>query len=220
LLVAAAAGLGLVGGLLLGYRGVSPSKPRKLEPLPRSIHHVARQPRRVVEGEVKLVANERERPNEVSADVGGIGLVYFPRDPEEWQGRLVETNFSSPCARASDCARARACRDGSCGPCLSDEDCSEGESCVLDQCLIAAQSQCRTRRDCSAGEKCMIYRSGSNAFTDPRGNQFLIAECTDRNRLRSLPQVDKPEINAPPPLPFPAPESDVVGLTEVFQTEG
>jgi len=115
---------------------------------------------------------------------------YFPRDPQEWQGMLVNLAIHPACAQSSDCGLARACRDQVCAPCRSDPECAPGESCVLDHCLITARVRCRTRRDCPGGEQCMLNEFSS----DPRNNAEMESFCSGALKPRKqewkAPEVD------------------------------
>jgi hypothetical protein len=143
----------------------------------------------------------------------GIGTapppVYFPRDPHEWQGRLVELN-GEICNDQGYCGRAKACRpDGQCGPCTVDSECEDGEACVLDQCVKAENVRCRSRRDCPDEAFCVFFSKGANG---PRGNDGLVALChgseeqaqlrDQRGRAREVVDPALPPNRPRPPEPI------------------
>ena len=180
---------------------------------------------------VKLVStpSERDTPEPAAAQKGGRPsapqamrpVVFHPRPSDEWQGMPVDVGVRVPCEPAAGCQLSLACRDGICGPCSTDSDCLAGERCVLDYCLQAEQTQCSSRRDCPPGELCILYRTGSDAFADPRGNKFLTSMCTNEGRGPTVSQ-QRAEVEVPAAVAGPAhviPDSDVNDLSQRFQSE-
>lgn len=113
----------------------------------------------------------------------GAGVVeitsFHPRPAEKWQGALVPNAPSAmpECDTSDRCGLALACRDGLCGACLGDDDCAEGERCVLDHCLQANNVECTTRKDCAEQEVCLFRDEDSPG---PRNNQNLRSVCWSR----------------------------------------
>lgn len=103
-----------------------------------------------------------------------------PRDPDEWQGMLINMSFRARCQDSAGCGLALACReDGLCGPCVSDVECAVGEACVLQHCILGSYVECRYRRDCRGGEEMCILVGEEGG---PRGNEGLRAICeSDRH---------------------------------------
>ena len=131
----------------------------------------------------------------------------------------VDIAVQAPCESTVGCQLSLACRDQVCGPCSADSDCLANEQCVLDHCLLTDQARCASRRDCEPGELCILRRTGSNAFTDPRGNKFLESMCTNEGRGPSVEQR-RTEIDVPEPISGPAhplPDSDIDELGRVFR---
>lgn len=121
--------------------------------------------------------------------------VYHPRDPNEWQGMLVDVSaLPIFCRTPSDCGAALGCfgKNG-CGPCAVDRDCGSGEACVLDRCVLNYNVWCRSYRDCSGGVKCML----TGLSDDPRGNAEMQAVCADQ--LRLVLDENKQEVVPEPP---------------------
>lgn len=104
----------------------------------------------------------------------------FPRDPDEWQGALVDTCNRVPCE--TNCGLRLACVDNICTACVRDADCFAGEVCVLDQCLLAEKVECDTRRDCEPDVLCTLIDE-PNAPAEPRGNAATWALCMTQTRL-------------------------------------
>jgi hypothetical protein len=98
---------------------------------------------------------------------------YQPRDPEEWQGMLVDLNVSAECELSARCGWALACIGGHCLPCVTDQNCAIGEVCVLDHCLLQRNVTCRRRRDCDGGATCML----TGLSPDPRNNADMRSVC-------------------------------------------
>ena len=121
----------------------------------------------------------------VDAYARGIGpqSIYHPRAANEWQGMLVDISVSVSCESTSFCGLAASCRDGKCGPCVSDEHCLAGEACVLDHCVLASMVGCRSRVDCDPEHLCILtgYSAG------PRGNDDLRAICSSESGGREQP---------------------------------
>src|SRR5215468_1423968 len=93
--------------------------------------------------------------------------VFHPRDPDEWQGMLVDVRRKMSCQAPSECGLARGCVRGQCLPCSHDADCDRGEICVLDHCVQRTKADCRKRADCNGPEQMCIL---SGYSPDPRGN--------------------------------------------------
>lgn len=127
------------------------------------------------------------------------GPVYHPRDKTEWQGMLVNMSMRALCRGARSCGLAAACLDGQCGPCASDDQCGDGERCVLDHCVLAANVRCRSHGDCS-GPDALCVLSGYS--TDPRGNADMRADCVVPRGGQGLPD----DLQLPVGIPAPAPD--------------
>ena len=100
------------------------------------------------------------------------GWETYPRDSHEWQGMLVDVSIAIGCFKADQCGLALACREGVCGPCTADDQCSNGESCVLDHCVLSENVACTTYSDCGDG---LCVLNGYSAT--PRGNDDMEAYC-------------------------------------------
>lgn len=135
---------------------------------------------------------------------------YLPRDPEEWQGMLVDVGFEPDCEQSTSCGWARACVDGRCTACRGDNDCSEGEVCVLDHCLLEANTDCRSRVECG-DDVCIL-----NGFsTDPRNNADMRAQCGDtRGGREQVPLEQTPWVD---PGPAQRPEIDADELRKLLR---
>ncbi|MCG8555441.1 MAG: hypothetical protein MJD61_09175 [Proteobacteria bacterium] len=137
---------------------------------------------------------------------------FHPRDPNEWQGMLVNVANFQVCTRSGSCGLGLACIERRCGPCSLDAECAEGEACVLDRCLREGNVGCRSRRDCGhLGEDALCILSGLTAH-DPRSNAELRSYCNpghggtsqdvndpeaiERMRLRTSAEHIKPPISA------------------------
>lgn len=105
--------------------------------------------------------------------------VFHPRPPAEWQGMLVRMDTRAFCQSTSNCGLAASCRNGLCGPCVDDAECAPAEVCVLDHCILRANTGCRSRRECSLNHLCIL--SGYSA--DPRNNSDLKSQCSDPRGL-------------------------------------
>ncbi len=127
---------------------------------------------------------------------------YYPRDPNEWQGMLIDQSIQPECDVSAHCGLALACIHNRCGPCTSDSDCNSGEECVLDHCVIAANVVCRSRSDCPDGELCVL----SGYSHDPRGNSDMRATCLAPTGGREEPAhtaAGEPRVAAQkPPVTF------------------
>lgn len=111
-------------------------------------------------------------PNQGMADAPDMDR--WVRAPTEWQGMLPDPELEWACGEIL-CAKARACVDGRCVPCVSDEECEAGERCVLQHCVPSANVECVTRADCDApDELCLLSGlSGSGG----RSNADMVAYC-------------------------------------------
>jgi hypothetical protein len=98
-----------------------------------------------------------------------------PRDPEEWQGMLVDLDMlQSECQRSTDCGLAMACKQGRCAPCDRNADCGPGEICALQHCVISSKAECTNRKDCrEAGNLCILTGYTPNI----RGNEDMESKC-------------------------------------------
>lgn len=138
-----------------------------------------------------------------------------PRDPGEWQGMLVDVSRSQECSSSGGCGLALACKGGMCGPCGADRECSSGEICVLDHCILGAAAGCRSRQDCPNEGLCLL----SGITADPRGNGRMISRCiATRGAVSPLSSTE-----ASPFLPqalLPAPGTSVPSLTEADLLRG
>ena len=129
--------------------------------------------------------------------------IFYPRDPREWQGRLVDLSMQAICGDTGFCGRAMACLPaGKCGPCRLDRDCLTGERCVLDHCLKSAQVRCTRRANCKRPankldrnkDYCLIRNDGKSD-DDARGNSSLWAVCSwsDEGRHTVEPAAGLPK---------------------------
>ena len=102
------------------------------------------------------------------------------------------------CDVTSRCGLARACRNGSCGPCLEDGDCNTGENCgALDHCVRAELTECRSTSHCRDEETCVLsgYTPGG-----ARGNEDLRSYCLPMKGGKDMvPNVQK-AYDVPPAL--------------------
>lgn len=107
-----------------------------------------------------------------------VTAATFQRSPDEWQGMLVSTVDRQYCEASSYCGFALAClEDRTCGACTADAQCADGEACVLDHCVRAANVGCRSRKDCaSEGEDARCLLSGLTGG-EPRGNSEMTSFC-------------------------------------------
>lgn len=118
---------------------------------------------------------------------------FHPRDPQEWQGMLINTDAVPPCEASATCGLARACKAGQCVACSADDDCASGEVCVLDHCVARALASCRRRADCAPGSLCILSGYSSEA----RGNEGMRSLCLDPASGAS--SIPAPEPAAPDP---------------------
>jgi hypothetical protein len=88
---------------------------------------------------------------------------------------LVNVDAFPPCESSAGCGLGRACRQGKCEACVQDNDCAQGEACVLDHCVVRALAACRGRADCAAGQLCVLSGYSNQA----RGNEDMRAYCLD-----------------------------------------
>lgn len=200
-----AAALALGAGLLSGRRmsGCEPSgKPKRpitsvRDPVPVPSTEVGKA--QLVDGSRTGIVGDdvRTRPganvvSDASVSVpespphrpGRMGLMpaftFHPRAPDEWQGWRVDLSLRPGCDTSSRCTAGLAClADQMCGPCSHDGDCTGGEICVLDRCLLRERAACRNRRDCRAGELCITTEPSA----DPRGNELTKSFCSKANDI-------------------------------------
>lgn len=160
-------------------------------------------------GETPLVAeanatSTRRSPlgaEEEARDPASRAARLKARDPEEWQGMQVDLTMQALCEGPASCGLAMACLDGKCGPCTTDGDCAQGESCVLDHCVLESNAACKTRDDCADDELCVL----SGYSSDPRGNAEMKATCLGASG--GTPQVpdeteEEQPVQEPQPTPF------------------
>jgi hypothetical protein len=112
---------------------------------------------------------------ELTAEAPGGERHWYPRDPDEWQGMLIDLDAVPPCESSATCGLARACKEGKCLACQVDGDCDSGEVCVLDHCLLRQLAGCRRRRDCEKGSMCLLSGYSGGA----RGNAEMQSRCVD-----------------------------------------
>lgn len=70
---------------------------------------------------------------------------------------------------------ARACIDGICLPCAMDSECEEREICVLNNCLLTLNAECRSRDDCEGADSLCILTGYSTP--DLRNNKDMRSIC-------------------------------------------
>jgi hypothetical protein len=111
---------------------------------------------------------------------------YKPRPPGEWDGMLIDLAVRPPCLEIA-CGMARACIEGLCSACQRDDQCLDGEGCVLDHCVKAERIQCRSTRQCGSNAFCVLTGYSS----DVRGNADMSARCISRasggSKARTVP---------------------------------
>jgi len=149
-------------------------------------------------------------PSDEAADAEPRVPVYHPRAEREWQGMRVDMSMRALCEGAKSCGLAAACLEHQCGPCDSDDQCGDGEVCVLDHCLIAENVQCRSRRDCPGSEALCVL---SGYSSDPRGNGEMRAYCLEPKGGVALPT----DLRLPEGLPAAPPPVDGSALLEAVQ---
>lgn len=173
--------LGVVVLLAAATTGAWWALSRPAAPLPRSALALS------------ISAGRQVEPVPFESQAVGVGLVeavearrdvrapegqerhLHPRDPDEWQGMLVDTDAKPPCESITGCGLGRACKDGVCVACERDTDCGPTETCVLDHCVLKDLATCRSRSDCARGSMCLL--SGYTA--KPRGNEEMRSFCVD-----------------------------------------
>ncbi len=117
------------------------------------------------------------------------GEAYSSRPDDEWQGMPVdETRETAACHSKIGCGLGLACVGGRCVGCAYDDDCMEGEQCVLQHCLKQELVTCVGRADCEAGEKCIL----SGVSAGPRGNETMSSSCL--SKTTEIPQQMTEEI--------------------------
>ncbi len=208
-------GLILIGLFFwLGYEGNRSLSPREDAPtaqrlnLKPSVSVLPRSSRGVVAAVEEPARERRVLPPPQVREVR-----YHPRAEGEWQGMPVDIAVTPPCDTTDQCQLALACTKQVCTVCTEDRDCSGGEICVLDHCLVKENAGCVAARDCPDQELCMLESTGSDAFADPRGNKFLFSECTESGRGRNKMQPrEEAVLSEPAPDPPSGPGS--------FQTSG
>jgi len=190
----------LLGGLLLAWRASRPAPPiarstlalpPKLPTAP-ALAHVS-EVRGAEPSSTHMASTQIDPIPDGAAFNRAISAPpsFAPRDPAEWQGMRPDLSINPPCETTIDCPLARACLHGACGPCAKDADCASGEACVLNNCVQAQATACRSYKDCARGELCIL----TGYSDDPRGNGGMLAKC---GSLGTGPK---------PPLP-PAPTED------------
>jgi hypothetical protein len=162
--------------------------------IPRSqLGLAARQPRDASRPVVpRLAPSLPSSPSEPVLASGGLRASerhWHPRDPQEWQGMLINTDASPPCESSAGCGLGRACKQGKCEACAQDNDCAMGEACVLDHCVVGALAACQGRADCAAGQLCVLSGYSNQA----RGNEGMRAYCLDPDSgTSSVPAAAEP----------------------------
>lgn len=160
------------GALWLGFRPRPASSPREALPREALRRPEHREP-------VHPPSLPRQDSVLATAAVGAPLAVaerhFHPRDPQEWQGMLINTDAVPPCDASATCGLARACRAGKCVACGTDDECAAGEVCVLDHCVVSALASCRRRADCARGSLCILSGYSSAA----RGNEGMRSLCLD-----------------------------------------
>jgi hypothetical protein len=116
---------------------------------------------------------EADIPSGTSRAAATSGPNWAARPAAEWQGMLINLDFTPPCADSADCGLARACLDHRCVPCEDDEHCGKGESCVLQHCLRSELVECRHASECGPASMCIL----SGYSEGPRGNESTRAHC-------------------------------------------
>lgn len=157
-------------------------------------HDCARDPNEVLEA--RFGADGMPEPpvpscEELDGNSGGGTCVeeapgedcYHPRDPAEWQGALVDVCLQIECV--DFCGLRLACVDGVCGACERDDQCLTGEVCVLDQCILDEQAECRSQADCDPGVVC-LFVDEDDTPAEPRGNLGTWAICNTQERLNDF----------------------------------
>jgi len=71
------------------------------------------------------------------------------------------------------CGLALACVNGKCTGCQNDEECMEGESCVLQHCILNSKIECFSKSDCPRNSLCIL----SGVSPGLRGNSKTTAYC-------------------------------------------
>ena len=121
---------------------------------------------------------------------------------------LVDLTFRQVCSDSSVCGLALACKtDGRCGPCERDNECSPGEVCVLDRCLLESLVLCRTASDCPEDHLCVT----STFAPGRRGNQTMRSFCLASSGGREQTEEDSIEdVEHEPADPIPVRPSDLL----------
>jgi hypothetical protein len=97
---------------------------------------------------------------------------HFFRDPNEWQGMLVNRDLRAKCRTTSDCGLAASCINNLCSPCEKDSHCLSNEKCVLDHCVLSNLTQCSLANECDNG-LCIL----SGYSNDLRNNSEMSSYC-------------------------------------------
>lgn len=129
---------------------------------------------------------------------------FRPRPSSEWQGMPVDLSLHPPCEGSTGCGLARACVNGTCGPCSIDKECGAGEACVLDHCVMLSNVGCRSRRDCPAAEAVCVLGGYSS---DARGNGTMHSACVS-------PGDAVPTVLLPQEAPIPSSSTAVRDPTD------
>jgi len=125
---------------------------------------------------------------------------FHPRAEGEWQGMRVRLDRQPICAGGQSCGLALACKDSRCGPCLSDDECAEGEVCVLDHCVLEDAVGCTSRQDCEDGSLCALsgYTAGLRGNEDMRA--FCLATSGGTPQSPEALETRRGTAAAPPPV--------------------
>jgi hypothetical protein len=122
-----------------------------------------------------VTPDEGTEPSELAAACPiAVTPAFYPRDPNEWQGMLVDSSLRPYCEETANCGLSLSClSDNLCGPCTTDQDCLANEGCVLDHCLLTTNISCRSYTDCPADALCILSGFDSSI----RANETMTSYC-------------------------------------------
>lgn len=118
------------------------------------------------------------------------------RAPSEWQGMQFDVADASECRVEHSCGLALACIEERCGPCVRDDQCENGEACVLDHCLLRSNVHCRRASDCPNDDLCIL----TGISDDPRGNGDMNAICSAQYVAKGTERDPQTQRRPLPPL--------------------
>lgn len=172
---------------------------RRPEPLPRAAVALSSRQEREPQRFERRSASEHEVLAPVPPQPVQVRRRWHPRDPNEWQGMLVDDDAVPPCDRPDSCGLGRACKQGRCVACGYDSDCATNEACVLDHCVVKELVSCRRRVDCDRNSLCIL--SGYTA--KPRGNEQMRSLCVNEaSGAGAIERSEKPPVvDTRPSLP-------------------